>query len=141
MAQLAKELGIYNLVDILGWVEGAEKERLLADATVYVLPSYVEGLPMGILEAMAAGLPVIATDVGGIPDAVENGIEGILVQPGDVSAITDAIRMLLSQPGLRARMGKAGRQKVLDSFIPERVLPRLEQIYRDLGVNPKVVAS
>ena len=70
------------------WVDPQERERLLNESDVFALPSYIEGVPMALLEAMASGLPSITTPVGGIPDVFTHGAEGFLVQPGDVPAIT-----------------------------------------------------
>lgn len=132
----ARQLAISESVEILGWVAGLEKQSLLDRATLYVLPSYNEGLPMGILEAMSNGLPVVASTVGGIPDAVENGVEGILVNPGDIEGLTSAILLLLQDGALRERMAAAGRKKIEMFFTPERILPQLESLYREYGVAP-----
>lgn len=129
----AEELGVSNRVELLGWVRGQDKEHCLASAMVYVLPSYNEGLPMSVLEAMAAGLPVLTTPVGGIPEAVTDGVEGFLVEPGDVSAIADRLNRLLSEPGLAERMGAAARRKIETTFSAETILPQLEQLYTELG--------
>ena len=133
----ARELGLSDCVHMLGWVSGAAKERELQQATLYVLPSYIEGLPMGVLEAMAIGAPVIATKVGGIPDAIEDGANGFLVEPGDVNALADRIIQLLADAQLRNRFATAARARIVSSFSPERVLARLEDVYRKLGAQPR----
>ena len=84
--QLAAPLG--DAVRVLSWIDPAERDRLLEASDVFVLPSHAEGLPMALLEAMAAGLPVIVTPVGGIPDAVTQGVDGVYVPPGDVEQLT-----------------------------------------------------
>jgi len=132
----AKSLGIGENVRILGWVKGEEKQRLLDEATVYVLPSYHEGLPMGVLEAMAEGVPVITTTVGGIPDLIDSGVDGILIEPGDIDALASAIALLLGNADLRASMGLAAKQKIMERFCAEKVLPQLEEIYMRLGAVP-----
>jgi glycosyltransferase involved in cell wall biosynthesis len=132
----AKSLGIADRVEILGWVKGAAKDALLARASIYVLPSYAENLPMSVLEAMAAGLPVISTPVGGIPSAIEDGVEGLLVPPGDTEALTEAIRRLLADSDLRHRMGEAARAKAIAKFSSEKVIAGLEDVYRELGLAP-----
>lgn len=139
VAQRANELGIGENVKILGWVKGEEKQRLLDEAAVYVLPSYIEGMPMGVLEAMDAGLPVIATTVGGIPDAIDSGVDGILIVPGDVDALANAITLLLGNVGVRVKMGGAAKQKIAERFRAEKVLPQLEAVYRRLGAIPLAV--
>ncbi len=132
----AEALGIADRVRLLGWVRGADKEHLLASAGVYALPSYNEGLPMSVLEAMAAGLPILSSPVGGIPDAVEDGVEGYLVNPGDVAALATRLRQLLSDPGLAEGMGQAARRKIEWCFSAQAIIPRLGRIYCDLGVAP-----
>jgi len=128
------ELGVGDKVQLLGWINGVDKERYLAEAMVYVLPSYFEGLPMSILEAMAVGLPVLSTPIGGIPEEVTDGVEGFLVEPGDIDALTARLFQLLDDPGLARRMGEAARQKVERLFSSDAVLPDLERIYAELGV-------
>ena len=89
---------------------------LLADGDVFVLSSRSEGMPMSILEAMAAGLPVVASRVGGVPELVVDGETGILVDPGDAGALARALERLLGDPGLRQRLGSAGRERVDREF-------------------------
>ena len=128
----AAALGLTGQVELLGWVRGAEKLVLLKSATIYVLPSYNEGLPMGVLEAMSAGLPVVSTPVGGIPEAVTDGVEGYLVQPGDINRLSDCIDRLLGDAELRRRMGQAGRMKVERLFSADVVLPQFEAVYAEV---------
>ncbi len=134
--QRAIALGIGSHIEMLGWVRGEDKERVLAASMLYVLPSYHEGLPMSILEAMATGLPILSTTVGGIPDAVTDGIEGFLVEAGDVSALADRMQRLLADPVLARRMGEAARRKVESTFSSQAVLPHIERLYTDLGICP-----
>lgn len=130
----AAMLGIADKIDFLGWVRGEDKERLLAKAVLYVLPSYNEGLPVSVLEAMAAGLPILSTPVGGIPEAVTDGVEGFLVEPGNVSALADRLHLLLSDPQLARRMGQAARHKVDVVFSSNVVMPQLEAAYVGMGL-------
>jgi glycosyltransferase involved in cell wall biosynthesis len=129
----ARELGIGQRVQVLGWVQADAKARELDRANIFVLPSYNEGLPMSVLEAMAAGLPVVTTPVGGIPEAVSDGVEGFLVEPGDVAALASRLEQLARDPELARKMGSAGRRKVETTFAASAVVPRIEQIYLDLG--------
>lgn len=124
-------------VKLPGWVEDEQKAELLASSSVFVLPSYAEGLPMSILEAMSAGLPVVATPVGGIPEAVSDGKEGFLVPVGDVQQLADALCRLLGDDALRKCMGSQARATFAERFQLEVVLPQLEAIYRRLGVEPR----
>jgi len=130
-----RELNIEQHVRLLGWVDGEVKQRLLAQAAVFVLPSYVEGVPMGILEAMAQGVAIVATDVGGIPDMIDSGVEGLLVKPGDVQSLTYALAKVLRNGVLRERMGEAARRRVSRQFSAVAVLPVLENTYRELTDN------
>lgn len=129
----AAELGIGEQLELLGWVGPDDKPGFLARATVYALPSYNEGLPMSVLEAMSAGLPVVVTPVGGIPEAVTDGVEGYLVQPGDVATLRERLQYLLDNPVQARRMGEAGRRKVESTFASTVIMPRLEKMYIDLG--------
>lgn len=96
VARQARALGVHHAVHLPGWVDATEKDSLLACADVVVLPSYYEGLPMCVLESMAAGVPVVSTEVGGIPEALDNGNCGRLVSPGDIDALADALVGCLS---------------------------------------------
>lgn len=114
--RVAAEAGIADRVEMPGWVGPAERDALLAGASVFALPSRIEGLPVSMLEAMAHGLPVVVTPVGGIPDAVEDGVTGRLVPPDDVRALTAAIGALLDDPPGAAAMGAAARAEVLRTY-------------------------
>jgi glycosyltransferase involved in cell wall biosynthesis len=135
VAAHAKTLQLEPCLHLLGWVQGDEKSRFLQQAAVFVLPSYVEGMPMSVLEAMAAGLPVITTPVGGIPEAVTDGVEGFLVPPGDVSALAARLQQLLQDEALMRKMGAAARRKIETTFSTEAILPQIEALYLDLGVT------
>jgi glycosyltransferase involved in cell wall biosynthesis len=111
-AAVEAELG--DAGELLG--ERADVAERLAGAEVFVLSSRSEGLPMSILEAMAAGLPVVASAVGGIPELVVDGETGLLVPPGDAEALADALRKLVTDPELRRRFGAATRARVEERF-------------------------
>ncbi|WP_190287812.1 glycosyltransferase family 4 protein [Massilia sp. NR 4-1] len=129
----AAALGLQQQVHFLGWVRGDAKAAALARSSIYALPSYNEGLPMSVLEAMAAGLPILSTPVGGIPEAVSDGVEGFLVPAGDVAQLTARWRQLLADPALAQRMGAAARHKVQTTFSAQALLPQIESIYLALG--------
>jgi glycosyltransferase involved in cell wall biosynthesis len=99
---------------------------------LFVLPSLSEGLPVSILEAMAASRPVVATYVGGVPEAVVDRVTGLLVPPGDPTALVQAIVHLLDDPDLRQQMGQAGRERVLQHFTVERMVERTQDLYEEL---------
>lgn len=130
--RMAESLGIAAHLELVGWVTGSAKQELLGQASVYVLPSYYEGLPMSVLEAMAAGLPVVSTRVGGIPEAVRDGEDGFLIGPGDLDALVDRLRTLLADASLRRRMGASARTRVQQFFATEVIVPRIEALYTEL---------
>lgn len=136
IAPVLARLGIADNIRLEGWVDGARKHALLSQATAFVLPSYVEGLPMGVMEAMACGLAVIATRVGGIPDMVEHDVNGILVSPGRPEELAAQIERLISDAALRHRLAMAGRRTIEAHYSAEAVLPLLGSLYRESGILP-----
>jgi glycosyltransferase involved in cell wall biosynthesis len=104
----------------------------LAAADINVLPSFYEGLPLTILEAMAAGLPTVASRVGGIPEALEDGVSGLLVSPGDPRQLADSLSLLLTNTGMAAEIGRAAHERVLRSFASEQQVSNTEKMYLDL---------
>jgi len=128
----ARELGVEDRLRLLGWLTDEGKLTALRRAHVFCLPSQAEGLPMALLEAMAAGLPVVTSPVGGIPEAVTDGQEGFLVTPGAIDEIEQAVSRLLGDEALRRRMGAAARQRAAANYSLEAVVPALEAIYDQL---------
>jgi len=120
-------------VKLLGWVEGSAKAGLLDQAGVFLLPSYNEGLPVALLEAMAHGVPVVATRVGAIPDAVTDGETGYLIEPGDVDALVDRVSRLLADPDHAARLASRARNQTLATYGVQTIMPRLYGIYDGLS--------
>lgn len=127
---MADSLGIDRQVNFLGLRK--DVPRLLAGAQVFILASHWEGLPLSILEAMQAGLPVVATDVGGVSEALVDRETGFLVSCGDVSALKDRIAQLLEDEALRARMGQAGRRRYDQLFTLERMVGKTLAVYRSV---------
>lgn len=124
------KLLIVDHVKFHGWIEDDEKQRLLSHATAMVLPSYAEGLPMSVLEAMAAGLPVVATNVGGIPDVIKNDDTGLLVAPGDKTQLVEALQRILSSGSLRQRLSTNAQKVYLREFEVDAVLRQVSSVYR-----------
>lgn len=124
---LAQLQGLAERVRFLG--SRADVAEHLAQAQIFVLASRWEGLPRSILEAMRAGLPVVASDVGGVREAVDHGKTGLLVPRGDVDALRAALEQLLRQPEMRKRMGRAGRARYETHFTFERMLAETLQVY------------
>ncbi|MFH1986431.1 MAG: glycosyltransferase family 4 protein [Pseudomonadota bacterium] len=135
LRKLVASRGLAGNFDFPGWVEGACKDRLLAECEVFVLPSYFEGLPIGVLEAMVNGIPVVATSVGGIHEALGEDA-GILVPAGAVTALADALNHLLGDDALRLRMGQAGRTRGLREFSCDVVFQKLGELYAELDLLP-----
>jgi glycosyltransferase involved in cell wall biosynthesis len=121
-----RRLGLEPAVELLG--ERDDVPELLGTADVFVLSSHSEGLPLSILEAMAAGLPVVASNVGGVSEVVVDGDTGLLVPPGDAQSLAAAIERLLEDPPLCRRLGEAGRIRVAEHFD----LAAVQQAHLDL---------
>ena len=124
---LAAERGVRDRVVLAGY--RADVRALLAAADVFVLPSWIEGLPLTVLEAMAAGKPVVATGVGGTPEAVVDGETGLLVPPGDVGALAETLDAVLADAALAQRLGEAGRRRVEERFTAAAMCERVLDTY------------
>jgi glycosyltransferase involved in cell wall biosynthesis len=120
--------GLGGTVTLAG--ERPDVPEILASSSIFVLSSRAEALPVSVLEAMAAGLPVVATRVGGVPELVVEGETGLLVPPGDPRALAAALQRLLDEPELRARLGAAGRARVEEHFTLESFLESHLDLYR-----------
>lgn len=130
LAALAAELGISGSVVFAG--PRPDAKSLFQVCDVAVLPSLVEGMSVTLLEAMAAGVPVIATRVGGNPEVVQDGITGYLVPSGDVQAMTAALVRLLGDPALRVSMGHAAEVRVHERFSAESMVNAYRDLYAEL---------
>jgi len=139
VARYAERLGIAEAVKFTGWVGPSGKRALFESAAVLAAPAYDAALPMSLLEAMAAGVPVVAAAVGGIPEAIVDGVNGFLVAPGDSASLARVLRKVLLERALAARIAAAARDSVRLRCAPERALPKLEAIYAAMGV-PSVSA-
>jgi glycosyltransferase involved in cell wall biosynthesis len=123
----AERLGVSGRIVFAGYRD--DVPALLAGCDVFCLPSFVEGLPLVVLEAMAHGKPVVATPVGGTPELVVDGETGLLVEPGDAGALADALSALLADRERAARMGAAGRERVLREFSASAMVERVLGLY------------
>lgn len=129
MENYSLKAGLGNAVQFLGEVTGQAKLDLFRRATLFILPSYGEGLPYVLLEAMAVGLPVITTPVGAIPEIIKDGQHGFLIQPGDHTALAKRIIQLLNDGSLRQRMGLANRYLIRKSYLPDVAMTQLVALY------------
>ena len=119
-----------GVVEYVGWVDGQKKWELLTQCDVLVLPSYNEGLPISILEAMSYGKAIVATTVGGIPEVVINGENGYLIEPGDMAALETSIQTMINNPDLVNQMGEKSIHRV-EPYMINNVIKQLEIIYTD----------
>lgn len=126
----ATELGVADRVRFTGYRDDAD--ALLDELDVFVLPSWIEGLPLTVLEAMAHGKPVVATGVGGTPELVVDGETGVLVPPRDPDALAAALRELAADPDRARRLGEAGRRRVEERFSAEAMTSRVLAVYDEL---------
>lgn len=131
----ARELGLSQQIELPGWVSGAAKQVLFIRAGIFVLPSHVEAMPMSVLEAMAMGVPIVATRVGGVPDMITHDVEGVLCAPHDSVGLAAALRTVLSDPEFARRIATAARQKAIERYAVETVMAELEALYRQLSVR------
>lgn len=128
----ATKIGVQDVVEIREWVDAVERDKLLAAANAFVLPSHAEGLPMSLLEAMAWGLPAISTPVGSISEYIVHGANGLLVEPGAVTELVAAIERLVSQDAERVYMGRLARATV-EPLCVKQYSTRMCAVYRSLS--------
>lgn len=129
LKQQARGLQVESWIEFAGWTDGKAKERYLKDSQALVLPSYNEGLPMAVLEAISYGLPVIATDVGDMAAAVRDGENGYLIHPGDVEAIADAI-LKVSNKNQYDRFSKFSKELAITKFNEDRFFEQILKVYQ-----------
>ena len=133
-ARLREYISEHQLSDIVkmcGWVEGEKKIELFNKADAFILPSYKEGLPVSIIESMTYGLPILSTRVGGIPELVEDGKNGILFEPGDKDAMKRAIDKLLNNENLRSEMSMSSKE-MSKKYLPQQVKKELGKMYSSI---------
>jgi glycosyltransferase involved in cell wall biosynthesis len=128
LRSFASDAGIADRVHLLGF--RSDVPDILAAADLFVMPSLSEGLPLALVEAMSASLPIVASDVGGIPEVVEREAEALLTPPGDAGAIAQALARLLPDDARRAALGAAARRRALRDFSVDRMVDAYERLYR-----------
>jgi len=129
----AEANGLNGLIEIPGPKFGLEKDLILSQSDIFVLPSFNECFPLSILEAMQAGLPVVSTNVGGIPDMIEHGKQGLLSRPNDVDDLTEKILQLLENAALRKCLGENARQKFENCYTIEIFNHGLAGIFEEIN--------
>lgn len=134
---LVSQYKLDHLVTVKGWISNNEKAAAFNSADVLILPSYNEGLPIAILEALSYSMPIITTSVGGIREAVEDQQNGLLLKPGSIDELAAAIETFCLQPDLIRRMGKVSHQKAKEKFDIDSIMHQLLSLYQEL--NPDTV--
>ncbi len=124
------ELGLTEQVVFEGAVNQDRIRDLYAAADAFAIPSFAEGIPVVLMEAMAMEIPCVTTWITGVPELIRNGVDGLLVAPGDGDALAAALARLMDDPGLRQRLGQSGRQRVLAEYDLGRNVARLGEIFR-----------
>ena len=133
LEQMVTRMGLQDHVTFAGYKSQDEVAQALGETDIFVLPSFAEGVPVVLMEAMAARVPVITTQIAGIPELVENAVSGLLVPPGASGPLADAIDRLLSDPPLRTKMGQAGRKRVLQEFVTDTEAQKLARLFAKSG--------
>lgn len=128
----AEEMGIMHRIGHIGWIDKAQKNEFYKDVIINVLPSYNEGLPMTILETMAYGIPNISTPVASIPEVVKDMENGMLVEPGDVEALTEKLVSLINDADMRKRFSEKAYEKINESFSVDSNMEKLKTMLRNL---------
>lgn len=131
VASAVREAGVGDRVELAGFVD--EPAQLLARADLFVLPSAAEACPMAVLQAMALGLPVVASRAGGIPEVVRDGIDGLLITTADDAALREALRVLTKDEELRRRLGTSAQERIRDRFTVAHSARALLAIYEGVA--------
>ena len=126
------ERGVLEHVVFPGWIRGEEKDRFLREADVFLLPTYNEGMPMSVLDAMGYALPIISTKVGGIPKIVYDGKNGYCCNPGDIDSMAEHLIHLLSDDCLRKNMGSASYKIIEKKYSLDQHIRKLESLYEEV---------
>lgn len=138
-AKIAR-LGLSDRIETPGWTPPEAVRSILARASIFVLPSFIENLPMALLEAMSYGLCPVVTPVGAVPEVICDGVSGLIVPAGDSTALADALRMLLSDQVLRLRLGQAAQRRFRENYDIGGYVTRLIEQY-DLALGERMTGD
>lgn len=132
VSDIIRQKNIQDIVINKGWIDGDDKEKLLKEGDVFVLPSYNEGLPMAILEAMSYHLVCISTNVGGIPEVISHGLNGYIHKPGDTFQLFEYIKNTIDDNYNRTKMSEKSFERVYKNFNQEKELCKIKKIYMNI---------
>ncbi len=132
VSELIAEKHLQQRIKLHGIKAGLEKQAFFENADIFILPSYAEGLPMSLLEAMMCGLPVIVSDVGGIPSVITDKENGLLITAGNRQQIAETLQLLIKDPALRQKLGQAAKQRCLAEFSTDAVVDKLLCLYTQI---------
>lgn len=128
--QFIEKEQLQNIVEYIGWINGKDKDLLYLKADVFVLPSYKEGMPISVLEAMSYGLPILSTNIAGLPDIIKNNINGFLFSPGDIKTLYDKIIFLKNDTSFINIMSKNNLECIQD-FSADKIFEKVLDTYRE----------
>lgn len=129
------ENSMNSVVEFTGYVHADDKVRTITRGDIFLLPSYTEGCPVSLLEAMAVGLPIVASAVGAIPELLRDGQNGYMLRKIDAESITSALESLMADVALRCAMGRANREMAWEKFASDRVAQSIEHVYTEVSEN------
>ncbi|MCI9096713.1 MAG: glycosyltransferase family 4 protein [Lachnospiraceae bacterium] len=127
--KLFEDRDLQKDISFPGWVRGADKDKCLKESGIFLFPSYYEGMPMAVLEAMAYGMAIVTTRVGGIPHLLEDGVNGYLCEPGDIEGLSKRLLELSKDGDKRRKMGERARQKAIEEYSMESHIKKLMDLY------------
>ncbi|MDG3088253.1 glycosyltransferase [Vibrio hannami] len=130
--QIARENGVEHNVEFLGWVKNEEKTANFSSASVFCLPSYAEGFPMAILDALAYELPIITSDVGGVPDLFEHGLNALIFKPGDLTMLTQNLEIIIGSKELRTKLAQNASMLKNKHFSKKVVNKAIIELYEEV---------
>jgi len=130
--RIALKLGLADRIHFPGWIVGEEKNSFFSTAGIFCLPSYAEGFPMAVLDACSYGIAFITTPVGGIPDIIIDGENGLLFEPGNIDALAEKLLLLIKDEFLRKKLGKASLHLAQTTFCLQKIGEEMNSLYKEL---------
>jgi glycosyltransferase involved in cell wall biosynthesis len=139
MRERVRERGLEQHVKLPGWLDELARDAAFAEADVFVLPTYREGMPLSIMQAMSVGLPVISTDVDGVPQIARDGVNALIHKPGDVAGLANRMERLGRDAALRARLGRESLRIAESELTVEKTMSHVADLFEDIleGRTPR----